>query len=267
MYQYALKEYSQAVVPGSSNDAGQLPEEHSIPPAPSMVSTTRSARSEDDFASTKSTKASSYQPKFGKVATRSPFESEMPFCTYEEQYGDAYMGGTVKYVYPKGYTNMRPRSCPWRLSIVVCLLFTFLSVFIIGHCSDRAELDSEYAEDLEMDDDVTVNEALDVIDADGQWCGSFALKLLWGVSMIITGLSAAYCGIIGYVKVRDFAVANGRSQLPGVADGKSDYYVNIGGIESKGEDQSTIYQADGTPQFWGAHIYRPTQAAVAVTSR
>jgi hypothetical protein len=29
----------------------------------------------------------------------------------------------------------------------------------------------------------------------------------------------------------------------------------------------TIYQSDGTPQFWGAHIYRPTQAAVAVTSR
>jgi len=78
-------------------------------------------------------------------------------------------------------------------------------------------------------------------------------------------------GIIGYIKMRDFVVANGRSQPPGMT-GRSDYYVAIqdGPAGRRGDDSGyrpSIYQADGTPQFWGGHIYRPTQAAVAVTSR
>jgi hypothetical protein len=109
--------------------------------------------------------------------------------------------------------------------------------------------------------------------------------------MLITGISAAYCSVIGYIKVRDFAVANSRSQPPGVMDSKSDFYVQIqdgigqapsmdGGASGASGSQSqssstttgdyyrkTIYQSDGTPQFWGAHIYKPTQAAVAITSR
>ena len=106
-----------------------------------------------------------------------------------------------------------------------------------------------------------------------RWCGSRPLYLIWAMSMIITGLSAAYCGVIGYIKCRDFAVANSRSQPPSVVEGKSDYYVRIeDGLppvrSSDASDvHSTIYQADGNPQFWGAHIYRPTQAAVAITSR
>jgi hypothetical protein len=57
--------------------------------------------------------------------------------------------------------------------------------------------------------------------------------------------------------------------------GQTDYYVRIaddagsmvGSVTSISPHQTAIYQADGTPQFWGGHIYRPTQAAVAVTSR
>jgi hypothetical protein len=206
-------------------------------------------------------------------------------ASYEEVYGEAYIGGTIKYVYPSGYQSMRPRSCPWKLSIAVCLLFTWLSVFIVGHCSDQtsdssssnnndnASYNSQQANDDNADDD----DAIDV-----RWCGSRPLYLMWVASMLVTGISAAYCSVIGYIKVRDFAVANSRSQPPGVAQGKSDYYVRIGGgggtdhgsiHGSDGEGSSstvyrpTIYQSDGTPQFWGAHIYRPTQAAVAVTSR
>ena len=114
------------------------------------------------------------------------------------------------------------------------------------------------------------------------------------ISLTITGLATAYCSIIGYIQLRDFAVANCRSQPPGMV-GKSDYYVRIedGTLHNNNNNnndnnnnnnngdgyspptyqsgrsmyQKSIYQSDGTPQFWGSHIYRPTQAAVAVTSR
>jgi hypothetical protein len=135
---------------------------------------------------------------------------------------------------------------------------------------------------------------------------------MWVLSVLITAISCAYCGIIGYIKARDFVVANGRSQPPGMV-GKSDYYVKIdehvnihshcssssskfpkkkktsGGSVSGEEDteyddeesqshlryqrndqvvyRRSIYQVDGTPRFLGSHIYRPTQAAVHLTSR
>jgi hypothetical protein len=193
-------------------------------------------------------------------------EPTMPDATYEEHYGDAYVGGPIRYVYPSGYQSMRPRGGPWKLSIAVCLMFTWLSIFIIGHCSDR--VDQTQYDQNEIDDDTLVIET--------RWCGSRLLYLMWVVSMLITSVATAYCSVIGYIKVRDFAVANSRSQPPGMV-GKSDYYVQI--LDSVGaphgnvdddDDQhyrKTIYQADGTPQFWGGHIYRPTQAAVAITSR
>jgi hypothetical protein len=207
-------------------------------------------------------------------------EPVMPDATYEECYGDAYVGGPIRYVYPSGYQSMRPRGGPWKLSIAVCISFTWLSVFVIDHCSDKDQ--SNYNQN-EIDDDTLVIET--------RWCGSRLLYLMWVISMLITGLATAYCSVIGYIKVRDFAVANSRSQPPGMV-GKSDYYVQLGDASSSSsprggggnphhqslrhgesddsEDekyQKTIYQADGTPQFWGGHIYRPTQAAVAITSR
>lgn len=231
LYQYAVDEYAQAVPPGTSNDDGR-----------SVFSNTPSS----------TVPASEPQPPELVVGTdrsqRLPFAFDMPDATYEEHYGEAYTGGPIKYIYPSGYQTMRPRSCPWKLSIAVCLLFTWLSVFIVGHCSDQAD---PYVEIDDVDDDSLVIAI--------RWCGSRPLYLMWVASMLITGLSAAYCGVIGYIKVRDFVVANSRSQPPGVLEtGKSDYYVKLG---------SNIYQSDGSPQFWGSHIYKPTQAAVAVTSR
>jgi len=212
-----------------------------------------------------------------------------PDATYEEEYGDAYIGGPIRYVYPSGYQGMRPRSGPWKLSIIVCVLFTWLSVFIVGHCSDY--VDSEYSQyQNEIDDDTLVIET--------RWCGSRLLYLMWAGTMLTTGLAAAYCSIIGYIKVRDFAVANSRSQPPGML-GKTDFYAQIddarapssshhhhhhrpppppsststsGGLQQhshylRSHYHVPIYQADGNPQFWGDHIYRPTQAAVAITSR
>jgi hypothetical protein len=231
-------------------------------------------------------------------------EPPMPDSTYEEWYGDAYVGGPIKYIYPSGMHTMRPRSGPWKLSIVVCLLFTWLSVFVIGHCSDKAaeQYDGFYnynanynknnnADGAAYNDDANNANGqgqqyryVDTNEIDMKWCGSVLLYWLWVISMLITGLATAYCGVIGYIKVRDFAVANSRSQPPGVAAAKSDYYVQIrnGGAPPPGASsarvssgqqvhpsqyQPTIYQADGTPQFWGNQIYRPTQAAVAITSR
>ncbi|CAB9525009.1 expressed unknown protein (Partial), partial [Seminavis robusta] len=147
-----------------------------------------------------------------------PAGMELPNANYEEEYGDAYIGGPIRYVYPSGYQSMRPRSGPWKLSIVICLLFTWLSVFIVGHCSDRVDSDVSQYNQNEIDDDTLVIET--------RWCGSRLLYMMWVISMLVTGLAAAYCSIIGYIKVRDFAVANSRSQPPGVV-GKSDFYAQI----------------------------------------
>ena len=197
----------------------------------------------------------------------------MPDATYEEEYGDAYIGGPIRYVYPSGYQSMRPRSGPWKLSIVICMLFTWLSVFIVGHCSDYVDSDVSQYNQNEIDDDTLVIET--------RWCGSRLLYMMWAISMLVTGLAAAYCSIIGYIKVRDFAVANSRSQPPGMM-GKTDFYAQLDDVQPPPPNQETssqgsmassnhyhvpIYQADGNPQFWGGHIYRPTQAAVAITSR
>ena len=113
------------------------------------------------------------------------------------------------------------------------------------------------------------------------------------ICVSITMLAMSYCSIIGYIKLRDVAVANGRSQPPDMTSntsGRSDCYANIdnvnktecddakssisltsgyssyqdGGLEKR---YPNIYQSDGTPQFWGGHIYRPTQAAVSMTNR
>jgi len=204
-------------------------------------------------------------------------EPNMPDATYEEFYGDAYCGGPIKYIYPNGYHGLRPRSGPWKLSLLVFIIFMWLSIFIVGYCADLVDIaiyQNQSNTDAALDDDVYVIET--------RWCGSRFLYFMWAVSISITGLAAAYCSIIGYVQVRDFVVANSRSQPPGIM-GKSDYYVKIDELRkmptrSIGKERSdrklpsyqydrTIYQADGTPQFWGGHIYRPTQAAVAVTSR
>mmetsp|Transcript_49200 Transcript_49200/g.73150 ORF Transcript_49200/g.73150 Transcript_49200/m.73150 type:complete len:494 (-) Transcript_49200:156-1637(-) len=222
-------------------------------------------------------------------------EPEMPDATYEETYGDAYVGAPIRYIYPSGYQSMRPRSGPWKLSLLVFAIFLWLSLFIVGYCADMVDLTAYNNNSAEIDDDELVMET--------RWCGSRLLYFMWVVSLSITGLAAAYCSIIGYIKVRDFTVANCRSQPPGMV-GKSDYYVRIddanrASVESccndghHGHDddhsmqdgggeggesyqrssshrtyyEKSIYQADGTPQFWGGHIYRPTQAAVAVTSR
>lgn len=208
----------------------------------------------------------------GKLQRQPNNEPNMPDTTYEESYGDAYIGGPIRYIYPSGYHSLRPRSGPWKLSLLVFVTFSWLSVFIVGYCADMVDLSISY--DTSIDD---YSRKLET-----QWCGSTSVRMMWILSISITGIAAAYCSIIGYVQGRDFVVANSRSQPPGMS-GKSDYYIKIDDMKKAsgypknatnysqqsyqtGQGQS-IYQADGTPQFWGDYIYRPTQAAVAVTSR
>lgn len=298
MYRYAVEEYNQTVPYDYSSSEPPLPMAETTarrsteaPPdikvhenleaAPQHHVTTiesndsQQVEPSDSMTSTMNVNVGQYRPPLSDLPgphfrSSRVVEPEMVDATYEEQYGDAYVGGPIKYVYPSGYQSMRPRGGPWKLSIVVCILFTWLSIFIVGHCSDRIDY-SQY-ENNEIDDDALVIET--------RWCGSHLLYVLWVMSMITTGLAAAYCSVIGYIKVRDFNVANSRSQPPGMV-GKSDYYVRIG-ENSEGTRprlftgdsdasyksyQKSIYQSDGTPLFWGGHIYRPTQAAVAVTSR
>ncbi len=304
-YQYALNEFAQTVAPASSNDDGLHsslrrgidPSDHrrdeaaalGYVEAPEMtISQTRSkdvsvasrslgyvfsATSLNDIAEgdEESSSATPRNTPFSPTSldptssfpytVRQSFPAmQMPDAVYEEWYGDAYLGGPIKYIYPSGYQSMRPRGGPWRLSIAVCVLFTWMSVFIIGHCSDRVD-QSFYETYGDIDDDKLAIET--------RWCGSYLLYMMWVISMLITGLATAYCGVIGYIKVRDFAVANTRSQPPGLV-GKSDYYVQLHDTRNPNDPEyyhQSIYQSDGNPQFWGGHIYRPTQAAVAITSR
>jgi len=262
---------------------------------------------DDDDNSTRGPSMMRRGPGGGGIPQRGngTVEQMMPDATYEEWYGDAYIGGPIRYIYPSGYQSMRPRGSPWKLSIVVCLLFTWLSVFIIGHCSELYAQNQKNGDansngnNYNNDDDLVINE---------KWCGSRLLYWMWVISMLITGIASAYCGVIGYIKVRDFAVANSRSQPPGIMmvgdfsmsgdvrggesgnnKGNSDYYVPIGDAANGNSRQrqhqttgktnyrlqqthpahyhKTIYQADGTPQFWGNQIYRPNQAAVHIVSR
>ena len=261
-----------------------------------------------------------------------------PDAIYDERYGDAYVDGHVNYLYPPGYQSMRPRSGPWRLSAFVFVTFACLCIFVVGHCYDRGV--REYYHDGVVDDTYLMDVDDDTLVMETRWCGSRPLYFVWYMSVWITVMSMSYCSIIGYVKVRDFVVANGRSQPAGTASspwgGRSDYYYIAGDAEdatSKGGGRGdgrggggrattscpvpqaayaavspsptmsgsevdgsaasgtttanpaypsyqdgipppgggryvpSIYQSDGTPQFWGGHIYRPTQAAVAMTNR
>jgi len=220
------------------------------------------------------------------------YESEMVDTTYAEHYGDAYTGKPIRYIYPQGYGSMRPRSRPWQISLVMFTVLAWLNVFIVGHCADRFEAQN-YNDDQYQNDDANANDD-DAVAIEAKWCGNRNLYFTWVLSVALTGLSFAYCSIIGYVKARDFAVANGRSQPPGMV-GKSDYYVQeelgsgaeLGAAINFGNGNAgeggigvtsyqngagvkvmqTIYQADGTPRFFGGQIYKPTQAAVSLTSR
>ena len=241
-----------AVHPSNSHSPPPVPPNQSQPPPPSRQTSNLQTHFSEDSQDYGHHQPTLYSPSGNysyPYRTRQTFPQathNMPDSAYEEWYGDAYLGGPIKYLYPSGYQSMRPRGGPWRLSIGICLLFTWLSVFIIGHCSDRVD-QSLYGDD-------------DQVAIQTRWCGSKLLYGMWVMSMLITGLSAAYCSVIGYIKVRDFAVANTRSQPPGLV-GKSDYFVVANG------KNGGIYQSDGNPQFWGSHIYKPTQAAAAVTSR
>ena len=199
-------------------------------------------------------------------------EPEMPDVTYSEYYGDAYVGSTIRYIYPEGYDSMRPRTGPWKASMFIFVLFLMLTIFVVEHCADKASQNNGDGNDDDYMDDAYQNNdnAIDYT----RWCGSRPLYATWVLSVFVTALAWVYCCIIGYILARDFAVANGRSQPPGMG-GKSDYYVRLTDKSETGEEHHPpssrrsrqIYQSDGTPQFWGMQINRPTQAAVAVTSR
>ncbi|KAL7470449.1 hypothetical protein ACHAXS_010680, partial [Conticribra weissflogii] len=138
-----------------------------------------------------------------------------PDAIYVEHYGDAYVDELIKYLYPTGYQSMRPRSGPWKLSIFIFLLFLWLSVFIVGHCYDRGQREYNYY--FGNDDDAYLEEVDDdTLVMETRWCGSKMLYFMWMLSVSITILAMSYCSIIGYVKVRDVAVANGRSLFPGM---------------------------------------------------
>ena len=98
------------------------------------------------------------------------------------------------------------------------------------------------------------------------------------------GVAFAYCSIIGYIKMRDFAVANDRSQPAGI-EGRNEFYVQVVGRDKASPttisrkltendelygqtyQDTSIYQSDGNPQFLGHMIQRPNQAAISAPNR
>ena len=195
-YQYAMHEYEQTVEPRLSNDDGKSAEynqrfnrsssnqatgdllDAAFPPNPSR------SFAESSCASTIDEEIYNFDTELGKNVVNEPESCESTnymasilssFILYEESYGESYVGETIRYIYPNGYQSMRPGSGPWKLSIIVFLFFVWLSVFIVGHCSDISE-----AEDLAVDDGEE-----DQIEM--RWCGSQLLYSAWFLSVVVTG--------------------------------------------------------------------------------
>jgi hypothetical protein len=200
-----------------------------------------------------------------------------PDAIYEERYGDAYVDQSIKYLNPEGYQSMRPRSGPWRLSVLIFIIFACLNIFVVGHCYDRGVrdyynnnsgssssggmVDDEYLQDV--DDDSLLMET--------RWCGSRPLYFMWLVSVWITVSSSSYCCIIGYVKLRDFVVANGRSQPTGMGGwgnigkggGRSDYYYLDSGFVGE-KDSKFGSGGRGRSSGYGVTASIPQAAYAAV---
>ena len=299
----------QSVTSGTKNDGNTIQQQQHIPStnsydnapqsfdnhSPSSIHSQRILHSKHRQQTLSDDNSDTFNPP-SIHTTKSTKKGELnlqPDAIYEEHYGDAYVSQLIKYLYPTGYQSMRPRSGPWKLSIFIFCLFLWLSVFIVGHCYDRGqEYSTNYfghADDAylsEVDDDMMVYQH--------RWCGSKLIYFMWFVCVSITMCSMSYCSIIGYIKLRDLAVANGRSQPAGLGagHGRSDCYARVDNVDGNSYEREgsvvslasteyssyqqdglgrnkypSIYQSDGTPQFWGGHIYRPTQAAVSMTNR
>ena len=120
--------------------------------------------------------------------------------TYAEHYGDAYTGKPIRYIYPQGYGSMRPRSRPWQIALVMFIALAWLNVYIVGHCADRFESqnynDDQY-QNANDNDNYNANDADDAAVIETKWCGNRNLYFTWVLSVALTGLSFAYCSIIG----------------------------------------------------------------------
>jgi hypothetical protein len=67
-----------------------------------------------------------------------------------------------------------------------------------------------------------------------------------------------------YVQMEEVVLGlEGGRRFSGLGGGASNANASANGVAMK----KTIYQADGTPRFFGGQIYKPTQAAVSLTSR
>jgi hypothetical protein len=128
------------------------------------------------------------------------YEPEMVDTTYAEHYGDAYTGKPIRYIYPQGYGSMRPRSRPWQIALVMFIALAWLNVYIVGHCADRFESqnynDDQY-QNANDNDNYNANDADDAAVIETKWCGNRNLYFTWVLSVALTGLSFAYCSIIG----------------------------------------------------------------------
>jgi len=199
-YRYAMHEYEQTVNPIHSNDDGLSDfvtsihsnaatnryQKSGLPPVPSrsFAESTSLADVENDDDNGNDYDfdiESAVGSHAGSAGGDQLFNIERQhflykdLIMYEERYGDSYIGESLTYMYPNGYQNMRPGSTPWKMSIGIFAFFVWLSVYIVGHCSDLAA-----AQDKAMDDD-----GADQIEI--RWCGSQLLYTAWLASVIVTG--------------------------------------------------------------------------------
>jgi hypothetical protein len=236
--------------------------------------------------------------------------------TYNETYGYAFPLGSTSdfiYEYPEGTSSLKPSLIPWRASILIMTLFIVFSVVIIGHCSDLADAqkEEEADEDNNNDDQAAAAAAAaeeeefdDEYILEQRWCGNSDLKAIWTGSLIVSLIATAYGSIIGYVRFRDYVVANCRSQTPGVTLRSDYYFIDDDNSSSNAQYNGTTqqqrhekraeqrerneeelyeqlqeqqqghkqkafshYQASGEPRFKGNSIRWPSQAASHVNTR
>lgn len=195
-YKYAMHEFQQTIEPNRETDIGRVgygksfDEVRSVSNAGShmgsinggsVVSSASSVHSRQDIELQASEARRLQEQQSCDIDEDGTwvyeYSFDFPDPSYEESYGDSYIGAPLKYIYPKGFQSMRPGSGPWKLSIAIFVFFVWLSVFIVGHCSDISE-----AQNVEIDD-----ENADQIEI--RWCGSQLLYLAWFTSVIVTGTS------------------------------------------------------------------------------
>ncbi|GMH56733.1 hypothetical protein TrLO_g4285 [Triparma laevis f. longispina] len=210
----------------------------------------------------------------------------LPPSTVPFFYTDTYSTSkNLSYIYPSSYTFLQPSTFLLRLSLALFLLSTYVCVHIVCKCAYEFEqtFGQRMMEDNGSGDngdgsgdngsngsgssgsgDTTSSNTINYDNYTALelgFCSSHKIYAGYITSSIFVLLSLSYLSLAGYVKLRDYVVANARSQLGGGWE-RSDYYSK----RNEGEG-GKMWQSDGEPKWEGRRVMEPSEAAIGVNHR